>query len=96
MRNVPGLVISFQEKRTYEDGMKCRVYLSLMMDAESTSKPWVSFYHITPCSIPKDSHLYTCHYENLKQHKSVVNPVKELIYTYYYCTFTNICRQCLK
>jgi hypothetical protein len=42
------------------------IVLILMLDAASTSEMSLSFYQATWHNIPEDSHLHTCHCENLK------------------------------
>jgi hypothetical protein len=42
--------------------------ISLMMAAVSTSETSVNFYQAFRRNIPEDSHLHTCHRENLKPH----------------------------
>jgi hypothetical protein len=42
--------------------------ITLMMEAASTSETSVYFYRTTWRNNPEDSHLHTCHYENLKSH----------------------------
>jgi hypothetical protein len=39
-----------------------------MLEAASTSETLVNFYHAIRYNIPEDSHLHTCHCENLKYH----------------------------
>jgi hypothetical protein len=39
-----------------------------MMEAASTSEIMVNFYQTTWHSNPEDSHLRTCHHENLESH----------------------------
>jgi hypothetical protein len=39
-----------------------------MIEAASTSKMSVIFYQTTQCNNPEDTHLHSCHHENLKSH----------------------------
>jgi hypothetical protein len=43
---------------------------ALMMEAASTYETLVNFYQTTQCYNPEDSHLHTCHRENLQNLKS--------------------------
>jgi hypothetical protein len=47
----------------------CSLAITLMMEAASTSEMLVNFYQTTRNYNPEDSHLHTCHHENLKSHK---------------------------
>jgi hypothetical protein len=40
--------------------------IALMMDAASTTETSVNFYQTTRRNNPEDSHLHTCHREDLK------------------------------
>jgi hypothetical protein len=42
-------------------------------DDGGTIETSVNFYQITWCNNPEDSHLNTCHHENLKAHCTVSN-----------------------
>jgi hypothetical protein len=41
------------------------------MEAASTSETAVNFYQTTQHNNPEDSHLHTCHHENLKSHNGM-------------------------
>jgi hypothetical protein len=43
-----------------------------MMEAVSSSETSVSIYLTTQCNISKDSHLHTCHHENLKPQSVII------------------------
>jgi hypothetical protein len=44
------------------------IIIALMMEAASTYEMLVNFYHTTWRYSPEDSHLHTCHCENLKSY----------------------------
>lgn len=45
---------------------------ALMMKAARTSEMTINVYQTTCCNIPGDSHLLTCHYENLRSHQYLI------------------------
>jgi hypothetical protein len=42
------------------------VMVAMMLQALSISESFVDFYEVTRHNITEDSHLQTCHHENLK------------------------------
>jgi hypothetical protein len=44
------------------------IIITLMMKVVSSTKMLVSIYQTSWCNIPEDSHLHTCHCEDLKSH----------------------------
>jgi hypothetical protein len=48
--------------------LSIKAIIALMMEAASTSKTSVNFYHTTQRYNPEDSHLSTLRRENLKSH----------------------------
>jgi hypothetical protein len=58
--------------RWLSSGMLCHVsairVIALMVEAARTSEMSVNVYQTTWRNIPEDSHLHTCHRENLKSH----------------------------
>jgi hypothetical protein len=50
---------------------------ALMMEAVSTSETSVNFYQTTRPNIPEDSYLHTGRRENLKSHKTYVEPEED-------------------
>jgi hypothetical protein len=43
-----------------------RVFITLTKEAVSSSEISVNIYQITHSNIPEESHIHTCHHENLK------------------------------
>jgi hypothetical protein len=46
----------------------CPTFITLVMEVVSSSETPVNICQTTWHNIPEDSHLHTCHHENLKSH----------------------------